>query len=72
MVASFHVARAAAELILHRDKATVLGGGIFEKKNVFATLFQTKIVKIGTQFQTVIHSWTISFLDKHFLLLYRL
>ena len=33
MVASFHVARAAAELILHRDKATVLGGeGSLKKK----------------------------------------
>ena len=58
MVASFHVARAAAELILHRDKATVLGGDLFpeKKKGLFATLVHTKIVKIGTQFQTVIHS----------------
>ena len=35
---------------------------IREKKNVFGTLFQTKILKIGTQFQTVVQ----------FLLLYRL
>ena len=28
MVASFHVARAAAELILRGDKATVLGGSV--------------------------------------------
>ena len=32
MVASFHVARAAAELILHRDKATVLGGICSQRK----------------------------------------
>lgn len=58
MVASFHVVRAAAELILRGDKATVLGGICSQrkKKDVFATLVQTKIVKIGTQFQTVIHS----------------
>ena len=59
MVASFHVARAAAELILHRDKATVLGGICSQrKKKVYLqpNLVHTKIVKIGTQFQTVIHS----------------
>ena len=58
MEASFHVARTAAELILRRDKAAVpgrgRGGWPEKKKDVFGTLFQAKILKIGTQFQTVV------------------
>ena len=43
MVASFHVARTAAELILRRDKAAVpgrgRGGWPEKKKDVFGTLY---------------------------------